>query len=62
MALASYDGSMRVRDMTTGAVLAELLASHQFHEGVGRVNLSAAEWFDRWRAYWGRGEGGGKSN
>ena len=41
-ALASYDGSVRVRDLATGTVLAELLAGQQFHEGGGTVNLSAA--------------------
>ncbi len=29
---------------------AELLAGQQLHEGGGTVNLSAAEWLDRWRA------------
>ena len=62
MALASYDGSIRVRDLSVGTVLTELLASQRFHEGGGTVNLSAAEWFDRWRPYRGQGEGGRKSN
>jgi hypothetical protein len=41
---------------------AELLASQRLHERGGTVNLSAVEWLDRWRAYRGQGEGGGKSN
>ena len=43
MALASYDGSLRVRDLAVGTVLSELLASQRFHEGGGTVNLSAAD-------------------
>jgi hypothetical protein len=62
MALASYDGSLRVRDLAVGTVLSELLASQRFHEGGGTVNLSSAEWFVFWRPYRGQGEGGGKSN
>ena len=62
MVLASYDGSVRVRDLAIGTVLTELLASQRFHEGGGTVNLSAAEWFDRWRPYRGQGEVGRKSN
>ena len=62
MVLASYDGTVRVRDPAIGTVLTELLASQRFHEGGGTVNLSAAEWFDRWRKYREQGEGGGKSN
>jgi hypothetical protein len=62
MALASSDGSVRVRDLASGTVLFELLASQRFHEGGGTVNLSAAEWFDRWRPYRGKGGGGRKSN
>jgi WD40 repeat protein/serine/threonine protein kinase len=31
---------------------AELLAGQRLHEGGGTVNLSAAEWLERWRAYW----------
>jgi WD40 repeat protein len=30
---------------------AELLAGQRLHEGGGTVNLSAAEWLDRWRAF-----------
>jgi WD40 repeat protein len=30
---------------------AELLAGQRLHEGGGMVNLSAAEWLDRWRAF-----------
>jgi WD40 repeat protein len=30
---------------------AELLDGQRLHEGGGTVNLSAAEWLDRWRAY-----------
>jgi WD40 repeat protein len=30
---------------------AELLAGQRLHEGGGTVNLSDAEWLDRWRAY-----------
>jgi WD40 repeat protein len=30
---------------------AELLAGQRLHEGSGTVNLSADEWFERWRAY-----------
>jgi WD40 repeat protein len=41
---------------------AELLAGQRLHEGGGTVNLSAAEWLDRWRAFRRQGEGGGKSN
>jgi eukaryotic-like serine/threonine-protein kinase len=41
---------------------AELLAGQRLHEGGGTVNLSAAEWLDRWRAFRQHGEGGGKSN
>jgi hypothetical protein len=93
VAVASYDGSVRVRDLATGgdslgvvvtpdgkhavvrgfqhalAVLdlkdlatvdvaadlpcpwSEQLSSQRLHEGGGTVNLSAAEWLDRWRAY-----------
>src|SRR6516165_5191249 len=40
----------------------ELLAGQRFREWGGTVNLSAAEWFDRWRKYREQGEGGGKSN
>jgi hypothetical protein len=36
MALASYEGTVRVRDLATWAVLPELLASQRFHEGVTR--------------------------
>ena len=43
MALASDDGSVRVRDLAIGTVLTELLASQRFHEGGGTVNLSAAD-------------------
>jgi WD40 repeat protein/serine/threonine protein kinase len=32
---------------------AELLAGQRLHEGGGTVNLSATEWLDRWRAFWG---------
>jgi WD40 repeat protein len=35
---------------------AELLAGQQLHEGGGTVNLSAAEWLDRWRAFRRRGD------
>ena len=35
MALASYDGSVRVLDLAVGTVLTELLASQRFHEGGG---------------------------
>jgi hypothetical protein len=62
MALASSDGTVRVRDLASGTVLTELLASQRFHEGGGKVNLSSAEWFDRWRPYRGQGDGGDKSN
>jgi WD40 repeat protein len=41
---------------------AELLAGQRLHEGGGTVNLSAAEWLDRWRAFVRRGEGGRKSD
>ena len=41
---------------------AELLANQQIHEGGGMVNLSGAEWLDRWRVFARHGEGGGKSN
>jgi WD40 repeat protein len=37
---------------------AELLAGQRLHEGGGTVNLSAAEWFDRWRAFRRKGQGG----
>jgi WD40 repeat protein len=40
----------------------ELLAGQRLHEGGGAVNLSAAEWLDRWRVFARQGEGGGKSN
>jgi hypothetical protein len=30
---------------------AELLAGQQLHQGGGTVNLSAAEWIDRWRIF-----------
>src|SRR5205814_2162547 len=33
------------------ALRAELLAGQRLHEGGGTVNLSAAEWLDRWRAF-----------
>jgi WD40 repeat protein len=41
---------------------AELLAVQGLHEGGGTVNLSAAEWLERWRAFRRQGEGGGPSN
>jgi WD40 repeat protein len=41
---------------------AELLAGQRLHEGGGTVNLSAAEWLDRWRAFRRHPEGGSKSN
>jgi WD40 repeat protein len=41
---------------------AELLAGARLHERGGTVNLSAAEWLDRWRAFRRSGEGGGKSD
>jgi WD40 repeat protein len=41
---------------------AELLAGQQIHEGGGTVNLTAAEWLDRWRAFARRGQGSGKSD
>jgi WD40 repeat protein len=37
---------------------AELLAGQRLHEGGGTVNLSAAEWLDRWRAFTQHAEGG----
>jgi eukaryotic-like serine/threonine-protein kinase len=30
---------------------AELLAGQALHEGGGTVNLSAAEWLERWRTW-----------
>jgi hypothetical protein len=30
---------------------AELISGQQLHEGGGAVNLSAAAWLDRWRAF-----------
>jgi hypothetical protein len=62
MALASYDGSVQVRDLATGTVVAELLAGQRLHEGGGTVNLSAAQWLDRWREFKRHEEGRGKSN
>jgi hypothetical protein len=41
VAVASYDGSVQ----------SGLLSGQRLHEGGGTVNLSAAEWLDRWRAY-----------
>jgi hypothetical protein len=41
---------------------AELLATQRLHEGGGTVNLSAAEWLDRWRDFKKHGESVGKSN
>jgi hypothetical protein len=41
---------------------ARLLAGQRLHEGGGAVNLSAAEWLERWRAFARRGDGGGKSD
>jgi WD40 repeat protein len=41
---------------------AELLSGQRLHEGGGAVNLSAAEWLERWRAFPRHGEGGGKSD
>jgi WD40 repeat protein len=38
---------------------AELLAGQRLHEGGGTVNLSAAEWLDRWRAFAPYREAGG---
>lgn len=41
---------------------AELLAGQQIHEGGGTVNLSAAEWLERWRSFTRHAKAGGKSN
>jgi hypothetical protein len=41
---------------------AELLAGQRLHEGGGTVNLSAAEWLDRWRAFRRHEEGGAQSH
>ena len=41
---------------------AELLAGQQLHEGGGTVNLSAAEWLDRWQAFRRHAESGPKAN
>jgi hypothetical protein len=59
MALASNDGSVRVRNLATATVLTEPLACQRFHEGGGTVKLSAVEWLDRWREFRRIGEGGG---
>jgi WD40 repeat protein len=40
---------------------AELLAGQRLHEGGGLVNLSAAEWLDRWRVFKRGGDSGGTS-
>jgi WD40 repeat protein len=42
--LARADG-----DIDALCLWAELLSGQRLHEGGGTVNLSAAEWFDRWR-------------
>ena len=40
-----------MRAVETRLIRAELLAGQRLHEGGGTVNLSDAEWLDRWRAY-----------
>jgi WD40 repeat protein len=62
-ALSILDLRELTRDNTDADALylwAELLAGQRFHEGGGTVNLSAAEWLDRWRAFRRPGAGGGK--
>ena len=41
---------------------AELAAGQRIHEGGGTVNLSAAEWLDRWRTLTRHANTGGRSN
>jgi hypothetical protein len=55
--LARADG-----DADALCLWAELLSGQRLHERGGTVNLSAAEWLDRWRAFTRHREGGGKSN
>jgi WD40 repeat protein len=38
-------------DLDLLCLRAELLSGQRLHEGGGTVNLSADEWFERWRAY-----------
>jgi WD40 repeat protein len=54
--LAREDG-----DMDALCLWAELLAGQRLHDGGGTVNLSAAEWLDRWRKFTKHPEGSGKS-
>ena len=59
--VGGFMGSLAVLDLSELArtdadpdalcLWAELLAGQRFHEGGGTVNLSAAEWLDRWRAF-----------
>ncbi len=63
-ALAVLDlGELSRADADPGALClwAELLTGQRLHESGGTVNLSAAEWLDRWRVFARRGEGGGQS-
>jgi WD40 repeat protein len=50
--LGELDGLARAdADPDALCLWAELLAGQRLHEGGGTVNLSAAEWLDRWRAF-----------
>jgi hypothetical protein len=63
-ALAVLDLGERARadaDPDALCLWTELLAGQRLHEGGGTVNLSAAEWLDRWRAFRRQGEDGGQS-
>jgi hypothetical protein len=54
-------GRLLVYDVVRG-LMAQTTTGQQIHEGGGTLNLSAAEWLDRWRAFRRHAAGGGKSN